>query len=133
MYKHYSIKHGSTLGIIASGVCCFLTLILSVEGDYTFLKYLKFQSLFFSIPALIMFLNVKRTTKNNTYYKSSKVCSIIGIILLTFVASVVLTNTISSLNIKENVFGISFIGNVLALVVLVDTFMLIGIIKSKHE
>ena len=80
-----------------------------------------------------MFINVKRTTKNNTYYKSSKVCSIIGIILLTFVASVVLTNTISSLNFKENVFGISFIGNILALVVLVDTFMLIGIIKSKHE
>ena len=112
MYKHYSIKHGSTLGIIASGVCCLLALILSVDGDYTFLKYLKYQALFFSIPAVLMFINIKRTTKNNSYYKSSKVCSIIGIILLTFVALVVLTNTISTLNINENVFGISFIGNI---------------------
>lgn len=133
MYKHYSIKHGSTLGIIASGVCCLLVLILSVDGDYTFLKYLKYQALFFSIPAVLMFINIKRTTKKNSYYKSSKVCSIIGITLLTFIALVVLTNTISTLNINENIFGISFIGNVLALVVLVDILMIVGVLKSKHE
>lgn len=133
MYKHFLVKHGSTLGIIASGVCCFLVLALSTYGDYSVFKYLKYQALFLSIPAIIMFCNIKRTTRNNTYYKSSKVCSIIGISLLVFVAAVVLINTIFSLDINENIFGISFIGNVIALVVLVIIFMIIGTSKSKYE
>ena len=133
MYKHQLVKHSSTLGIIASGVCCFLILVVSTYGDYSIFKYLKYQALAFSLPAVLMFCSVKNTSRNDTYTKPTKVCSLIGMFLLIFNALVLLTNTIFSLNINEDIFGISFIGNVLALVVLVIIFTIISIKKSKYE
>ena len=132
MKQNVLMKHGSTLAIIASGASCLLSLILS--GDNTIgLKYLKIQSIFFCIPMILMFCNVKRLAKRENRTNAIVVCSIIGQLLLTFVSVFITISSIDTLNYKTNVFGITFILNILALSILVNVLLILGLIFNKRK
>lgn len=132
MTNHGLVKPSATLGIIASSVLCFLTIVVAASySDSTMFDYFAIQFMLLTIPSIIMFCLCKRSVRKNKYNLGSKIFTIVGCVLLSLITIYISYSTFAFFVFEEDTFLVTLSLNTIPLAILAVILSVIGLAKSK--